>query len=123
MTQQFKVGQTVKTKGGYDAEILKTDAAGDCPIVAYVVLNNKRSEVITCTGSGVYNPREECGSVFDLIPPEPKLTGFINVDADGCQEFYTTREKADAFASDDRTHCIDLSDLTEEQLRKWRVED
>lgn len=121
MTQQFKVGQMVKTKGGYDAEILKTDAPCDFPIIAFV------------TGDSFYpkgairrfdaNGKSVMGSFYDLIPPEPKLTGFINVDADGCQEFYTTREKADAFASDDRTHCIDLSDLTEEQLRKWRVED
>ena len=116
MTQQFKVGQMVKTKCGCDAEILKTDAPGEYPIVAFVdgQASRYRSDGRSFSAAA---------STFDLIPPEPKLTGFINVDADGCQEFYTTREKADAFGSNDRTHCIDLSDLTEEQLRKWRVED
>lgn len=117
MTQQFKVGQTVKTKGGYDAEILMPDAPGNFPIIAFV-----DGQVSTFTKDGRFWYGEE-DHPFDLIPPEPKLTGFINVDADGCQEFYTTREKADAFGSNDRTHCIDLSDLTEEHLRKWRVED
>jgi len=118
MTQQFEVGQMVKTKGGYDAEILMTSAPGGFPIVAFV---DDRVRTFRHDGTAFAYQK------FDLIPPEPKLTGFINVFA--CEVgglVWDTREEADKSADSavaDRTHCIDLSDLTEEQLRKWRVED
>ena len=114
MTQQFKVGQMVKTKCGCDAEILMTDAPGGFPIVAFV-----DDRVRTFRHDGTAFAYEK----FDLIPPEPKLTGFINVCEDGEVGLYSTRVLADHYAEDNRTHCIDLSDFTEEQLRKWRVED
>ena len=117
MTQQFEVGQVVKTEGGHDAEILKTDAPGDYPIIAFVDGN-----ALTFT-EDVRFWRGEKGHPYDLILPEPKITGFINVYRDGSSDSYTTRELADYYADEDRTHFIDPSDLTDEQIRKWRVED
>lgn len=121
MTQQYKVGQMVKTEGGYDAKILLTDAPGKYPILALVTGGPEfpRGMIKRYSSDG----KASSDDWLNLILPEPKLTGFINVHEGGSSCTFLTRKCADKWALSNRTHCIDLSDFTEEQLRKWRVED
>lgn len=75
MKHEWKVGDTGKTRGGYDFRIVCVDAKGDYPIIALIDYGRPNESVILVKENGrLY--KDDSDASADLMPPAPKMKKF-----------------------------------------------
>lgn len=106
----YEVGKTYKTRDGQDAKIIYVDRLGPYPILALV---GPDKEPHTYTHKGRFLQNSLGKHSLDLLPPAPAVpetkTVWINFYPHRISGGHKTRERADAWAGDDRVACIPVT--------------
>jgi hypothetical protein len=110
MTLKIEAGKKYRTRGGNEAEVLKTDLRNEQPIVGIVTHDDGSQCVYEWTVDGYYWP-DDPRSDLDLISEiKPKRVVWLNVYDDDrpTVHSYHSREEADSYAYANRLACIRL---------------
>lgn len=93
------------TRTGLPSRIYATDGGGEYPVHGAIFNNGKWNITsLTAGGSVLKNGIHD----YDLIEAKPRVTGWLNVNADGHTELFGKRDWADEDADSNRVACIEI---------------
>ena len=95
MTLKIEAGKKYRTRGGHEAEVLRTDVRDEQPVVGIITFNDGGQSVTEWSVDGSFWPDGE-GSTKDLISEiRPKRVVWLNVYDTGDFFIHETKQQAD----------------------------